>query len=148
MADHDGHTINVGPVTVGEIVTGGEGSDVGESATATESRTAPTPFGDSARWGAVDPDRTRAWLADNWPKGNHLTIVLHDYCDEVDRLRAVVRAADEVWRCHRCGGGGLIAPGDWCQTCAGDGLRVEWADDGSDLRPLVEALAALAGVQP
>ena len=88
MADHDGHTINVGPVTVGEIVTGGEGSDVGESATATESRTAPTPFGDSARWGAVDPDRTRAWLADNWPKGNHLTIVLHDYCDEVDRLRA------------------------------------------------------------
>ena len=90
MADHDGHTINVGPVTVGEIVTGGEGSDVGESATATESRTAPTPFGDSARWGAVDPDRTRAWLADNWPKGNHLTIVLHDYCDEVDRLRAAL----------------------------------------------------------
>lgn len=53
MADHDGHTINVGPVTVG-----------------------------------VDPGRDRLWMLANWPKGNHLTIVLHDYCDEVDRLRA------------------------------------------------------------
>ena len=51
--DHDGHTINVGPVTVG-----------------------------------VDPGRDRLWMLANWPKGNHLTIVLHDYCDEVDRLRA------------------------------------------------------------
>lgn len=64
-------------------------------------------------------------------------------CDEVDRLRAVVSAADEVWRCKRCGGGGMIAPGGACQTCAGDGVRVEWADDGSDLRPLIDALAAL-----
>ncbi len=51
--DHDGHTVNVGPVTVG-----------------------------------VDPGRDRLWMLANWPKGNHLTIVLHDYCDEVDRLRA------------------------------------------------------------
>lgn len=62
---------------------------------------------------------------------------------EVVRLRAVAEAADEVWRCKRCNGGGMIAPGDCCQTCAGDGLRVEWDDDGSDLRPLVAALAAL-----
>lgn len=78
-----------------------------------------------------------------WHMGRSALLVLKDAVAEVIRLRAVVQAADEVWRCQRCGGGGLIAPGDWCQTCAGDGLRVEWADDGSDLRPLVEALAAL-----
>ena len=88
----------------------------------------------------TDAIRTAVWGGD--------ARLIRRLCDEVDRLRAVVRAADEVWRCHRCGGGGLIALGDWCQTCVGDGLRVEWADDGSDLRPLVEALAALAGVQP
>lgn len=66
-------------------------------------------------------------------------------CDEVDRLRAVVKAADEVWRCQRCNGSGIIAPGSSCQTCAGDGVRVDWADDGSDLRPLIDALAALDG---
>lgn len=64
-------------------------------------------------------------------------------CSEVDRLRDVVKAADEVWRCKRCGGGGLIAPGNCCQTCAGDGVRVVWADDGSDLYPLIDSLAAL-----
>lgn len=63
---------------------------------------------------------------------------------EAARLRAVVDEADKVWRCLRCNGGGMVAPGDCCPTCAGDGLRVEWADDGSDLRPLVEAFAALA----
>lgn len=68
---------------------------------------------------------------------------LFDALCEVDRLRAVVSAADEVWRCKRCGGGGMIAPGGACQTCAGDGVRVEWADDGSDLRPLIATLAAL-----
>lgn len=63
---------------------------------------------------------------------------------ERDALRVVADAADKVWRCLRCNGGGMVAPGDYCPTCAGDGLRVEWADDGSDLRPLVEAIAALA----
>ena len=56
---------------------------------------------------------------------------------------ATIDAAEEVWRCKRCNGGGLIAPGACCQTCAGDGIRVEWDDDGSDLRPLIDALAAL-----
>lgn len=56
---------------------------------------------------------------------------------------AVAEAADKVWRCKRCNGGGLIAPGGCCQTCAGDGIRVEWDDDGSDLRALIDALAAL-----
>ncbi len=116
MSDHDGHTINVGPVTVGETLPKADPID-------------------------TDDARREVCLTGTFSRPIAL-------CDEVDRLRAVVRAADEVWRCHRCGGGGLIAPGDWCQTCAGDGLRVEWADDGSDLRPLVEALAALAGVQP
>lgn len=68
MADHDGHTINVGPVTVG-----------------------------------VDPGRDRLWMLANWPKGNHLTIVLHDYCDEVDRLRAALtEARDAIRECLGC----------------------------------------------
>jgi RecJ-like exonuclease len=60
-----------------------------------------------------------------------------------DALADLIDAAEEVWRCKRCNGGGLIAPGACCQTCAGDGIRVEWDDDGSDLRPLIDALAAL-----
>lgn len=60
-----------------------------------------------------------------------------------DALADLIDAADEVWRCKRCNGGGLIAPGACCQTCAGDGIRVEWDDDGSDLRPLIDALVAL-----
>ena len=62
---------------------------------------------------------------------------------ERDALADLIDAAEEVWRCKRCNGGGLIAPGACCQTCAGDGIRVEWDDDGRDLRPLIDALAAL-----
>lgn len=63
--------------------------------------------------------------------------------NHADAVADLIDAADEVWRCKRCNGGGLIAPGACCQTCAGDGIRVEWDDDGSDLRPLIDALAAL-----
>ena len=37
-------------------------------------------------------------------------------------LEVIADAAKALIVCDRCNGGGLIAPGDCCQTCGGDGM--------------------------
>jgi hypothetical protein len=45
-----------------------------------------------------------------------------EICWEVAAI--VIRAAEDLRNCSRCSGGGMVAPGDCCPECGGDGLEV------------------------
>jgi hypothetical protein len=52
-----------------------------------------------------------------WDEGDGCTI-----CWSV--AAGVIRAAEGLRECRRCNGGGMVAPGDCCPECGGDGLEI------------------------
>ena len=122
MAD-DGHTINVGPVEVGKIVTRGESSTGSEGAAAAPDRPAPSgdpdDVGATATHGAVPTIEPMDVLA---------------LCDEVDRLRAAIAAIPR----HRPGSAPRGAwLGQWTGMCGN--CRIAWPCPTEQAHRLLEA---------
>lgn len=58
----------------------------------------------------------RSHFCAEWDEGDGCTICWRTAAD-------VVRAAEGLKCCSRCGGGGMVAPGDCCDLCGGHGLE-------------------------
>lgn len=138
MAD-DGHTINVGPVEVGKIVTRGESSTGSEGAAAAPDR--PAPSGDPIDTDAIRANAANAKMADDVgataTHGAVPTIEPMDVlalCDEVDRLRAAIAAIPR----HRPGSAPRGAwLGQWTGMCGN--CRIAWPCPTEQAHRLLEA---------
>lgn len=65
--------------------------------------------------GAATERGYRGHFCAEWDEGDGCTICW-------STAAAVLRAAEGLKECPRCGGGGMVAPGDCCPDCGGNGL--------------------------